>query len=129
MKIANINYIHHLYYPLISMTDEEISKFEINNRKDRYRLFRLMSALLKTFGPIAAENISDCLEYVIFTRSYENYWRDLIPHEIPLDDVDDKEEYINELFFALFQRPPLRQESGSITISQQVPPQGLKTNE
>lgn len=129
MKIANINYIHYLYYPLISMTDEEISNFEINNKKDRARLFQLMSKLLKTFGPNASKNISDCLEHVISMRSHEDYWRDLIPHEIPLDEVDNKEEYINELFAALFQRTPSFQEGRNITISQQIPPQGLNTNE
>ncbi|BAN54158.1 Uncharacterised protein [Pseudomonas putida] len=125
MKTANINYIHFLYYPLISMTDAELSEFEINNKEHRSELFRLMKETSNGFGPKTMENISNCLEHIIYTQSYEKHWRDLVPHEIPLDDVKNKDEFINQLFLALFQRTPSPTDIDNICISRLVPLQGL----
>ncbi len=129
MKTANINYIHYLYYPLISMPDAEIDEFEINKKQDRTKLFQLMKNLLDTFGPNATESIYNCLEHIILTESHEEYWRYLLPHEVPLDEVDDKREYISELFTVLFQYSPSQPNNETATIVRELPPRGLSTKD
>ena len=129
MKTANINYIHFLYYPLISMTDAELSEFEINNKEHRSELFRLMKETSNGFGPKTMENISNCLEHIISTESYETHWRDLVPHEILLDEVKNKDEFTHQLFLALFKRTPSPADGDNISISRLVPLQGLNIKE
>lgn len=124
MKTININYIHYLYYPLISMTDDELSAFQINDPLDRANLFNSMRATLEEFGPKTKSNIRNCLEYIISTHTHDKYWNQLIPHEVPLDEIKDKREYINNLYITLFQHSP-RACKGEIVISQEVPYTGL----
>lgn len=110
------------------MTDDELSAFQINENKDRDTLFRLMRLTLEEFGPKTKSDISDCLEYVISTHSHEKYWRQLVPHEVPLDEVENKPEYLNLLYQSLFDRAPTSCKK-EIIISQEIPLEGLTTKE
>ncbi|MGY3286844.1 hypothetical protein ACVW05_004473 [Pseudomonas fulva] len=128
MKTVNISYIHYLYYPLISMTDDELSAFQINENKDRATLFRLMRLTLEKFGPKTKSNISDCLEYIISTCNHEKYWRQLVPHEVPLDEVKNKPEYLDLLYRSLFDRAPTPCKN-EVIISEGIPLEGLTTKD
>lgn len=110
------------------MTDDELSAFQINENKDRATLFRLMRLTLEEFGPKTKSDISDCLEYVISTCNHEKYWRQLVPHEVPLDEVKNKLEYLNLLYRSLFDRAPTTC-NNEIIISQEIPLNGLTTKD
>jgi len=71
MKTINTNHIHYLYYPLTSMTDDELSNLQTYDKLYRSRLFNLMHLILEGLGPKIKSDISECVEYIISTRSHE----------------------------------------------------------
>ncbi|MCA8094320.1 hypothetical protein LGM65_26160 [Burkholderia anthina] len=105
-KIINFNYIEPLYYFLYSMTDSELDDFHINDESDMCRLFGEMRIRFERFGPTSKAMVSDVLEYVLASHSWGANWRGLFPQEIPLDEVDNKRQFVHDLFVALFDREP-----------------------
>lgn len=127
-KAANINYIHYLYYPLLSMSDDELAAFEINDAQDRAWLFGEMGKVLETFGPAARAHVRSALGFVTGTNGVEDHWRNLIPHELPLGEVENRACYVSELFFGLFHRLPVEEDWTDVELSLDVPADGLRTN-
>ncbi|WP_174929092.1 hypothetical protein [Burkholderia lata] len=105
-KIVNFHYIHPLYYFLYVMGDEELDDFYINEKSDVERLYGEMKLEFEKFGPISRSRVADALEYVLVSRSWSKNWRGVLPQDIPLDDVEDKERFVHDLFVALIGREP-----------------------
>ena len=61
------------------MTDDELSNFLTNDKLYRSKLFNLIHLILEGLGPKIKSDISECVEYIISTRSHEKYWSQLIP--------------------------------------------------
>ena len=127
-KVANINYIHCLYYPLLSMSDDELAAFEINDVQDRAWLFGEMGNVLESFGPAARAHVRNTLGLLAGTNGVEDYWRSLIPHELPLSEVENRAFYVRELFLSLFHRLPVEQDWTDVELSLDLPADGLRTD-
>ncbi|MBM2769004.1 hypothetical protein [Burkholderia anthina] len=127
-KIINFSYIGPLYYYLYSMTDDELDDFYINDEDDVRRLFGEMRVRFERFGPVSKAMVSDVLEYVLVSNSWEANWRALLPQDIPLDEIEDKRQFVHDLFVALFGREP---NSGfdleGVEVSNTVGPDGIDT--
>ncbi|HFF5434490.1 TPA: hypothetical protein ACGDU9_003930, partial [Acinetobacter baumannii] len=103
MKIeVNLNYLEKLYDYLYFMDDEEIMEFHINDKNDQTTLFNRMKELYESYGVNTRENILNALNYLLIDDNYLNYWRFVVPHDIPLEDVENKKEYINNMYINLF---------------------------
>ncbi|WP_414495505.1 hypothetical protein [Stenotrophomonas maltophilia] len=127
-NVANINYIHYLYYPLLSMPDDELAAFEINDAQDRAWLFGEMVKVLETFGPAALAHVCNSLAFPARTNGAEDHWRNLIPHELPLGEVGNRAGYLSELFLSLFHRLPVEEDWADVELSLDLPANGLRTN-
>jgi len=127
-KVANINYIHYLYYPLLSMSDDELAAFEINDAQNRAWLFGEMRNVLESFGPDARAHVCSTLGFLAGTNGVENHWRSLIPHELPLGEVENRACFVSELFLSLFHRLPVEEDWTDVELSLDVPADGLRTN-
>ncbi|MBN3750010.1 hypothetical protein G3N96_32010 [Burkholderia sp. Se-20373] len=127
-KIINFSYIRPLYYYLDSMRDDELDDFYINKKNDLDRLFGEMKSRFDRFGPVSQSMVSDVLEYVLASHSCDDNWRELLPQEIPLDEVKDKEQFVRNLFVALFGREPSFDfDVVDIEVSNFVGPDGIDT--
>jgi hypothetical protein len=103
MKTANLNYIYPLYYYVLSMSEEELDKFCINNEVDRLNLFKHMKRAYNEFGDFSKNNVILSIEFALKNKKYEKdeVWRKIIPHEIPIYNVIDRTAYLMDLYFFL----------------------------
>lgn len=121
-KTIYLRSLHKLYYYLLSMTDDEIARFDINNSKDRRLLFSDMRSQFNGYASITKDSIIDTLEYLCTQKECENHWRYIIPHEVPLDEVEDKADYAHTLFAALADRAPELNPTDTFTLSYDLAP-------
>ncbi|WP_194788222.1 hypothetical protein [Pseudomonas sp. UFMG81] len=121
-KTIYLRSLHKLYYHLLSMTDDEIAEFDINNKKNRQAFFAEMRAQFDNYGNVTQASMVDTLEYLCASGKCEKYWESIIPHEIPLDEIHDKSGYAHDLFLALTDREPHSSIKDTFTISYELAP-------
>lgn len=121
-KTIYLRSLHKLYYYLLSMTDDEIAEFDINDKEDRQALFSEMRVQFDNYGSVTKASIVDTLEYLCALNKCEEYWESVIPHEIPLDEIHDKSGYAYDLFLALTDREPESNINGAFSISYELAP-------
>ncbi|WP_338640976.1 hypothetical protein [Burkholderia pyrrocinia] len=127
-KIINFGYISPLYYCLYAMRDDDLDNFYINKKSDLDRLYKEMRLRFSRFGPVSQSMVSDVLEYVLVSHSWEANWRGLLPQEIPLDEVEDKEGFVHDLFLVLIGREPDPDfDLSDIEVNNYVGPDGIDT--
>ncbi|EMN5132406.1 MULTISPECIES: hypothetical protein [Burkholderia] len=125
-KLINFNYLRPLYYFLLSMTDDELDDFYINTEEGARRIYEEAKAEFSRFGPVSQERVIDVLEYVLASNSWLENWKEIIPQEVPLDDVDDKMKYVHDLFVSLAGREPsLEFDVSDVEVTDAVGPEGL----
>jgi len=105
----NFGYIHRLHYFLLSRSDDELDLFFINDKGSREQLYQEMRKEFVKFGPVSKKKVLDALEYVWATKDFSEYWRYILPQEVPLDFVEDKKQFLHDLFFELAGREPSSQ--------------------
>jgi hypothetical protein len=119
-------YIHPMYYYLLSMSDNELDDFYINDSNCRNKLFDAMRAEFESFGPISKNRIREFIEFIIFSGRVEEFWGYVVPHEIPLDEVQNKEGYLRDLYERLMGfKLPLHEYNSSVEIVKSAGPQGI----
>ncbi|MDF9617962.1 hypothetical protein P5705_09935 [Pseudomonas entomophila] len=96
-----------MYYYLEAMTDDEIADFEINNIEHREQLYCELKKEFDGFGELTKASIIEALEHIYLEEDLDKYWRCVIPHAVPLDDVLDKRDYMRGLFVRLAEREPM----------------------
>ncbi|UEP23555.1 hypothetical protein LL999_25325 [Burkholderia ambifaria] len=102
--------------------------FFINRGADVERLYREMKFEFDKFGPISQSRVVDALEYILISRSWLENWRAVLPPDIPLDEVEDKEGFVHNLFIALAGREPrLDFDSRCVEIDNRVGGDGVNT--
>ncbi|AYQ42586.1 hypothetical protein BLA9940_04268 [Burkholderia aenigmatica] len=105
-KVINFNYLSPLYTCLFIMTDDELDDFYINSDDGRAWLLQQMKTRFERYGVESRSRVVDALEYALVSGSWLARWRGIVPHDIPLDDVTDKEKYVRDLFHVLAGRAP-----------------------
>ena len=102
----NFNYIHQLHHFLLSRTDDELDSFFINEKGSRNQLYQEVRNEFQKFGPVSKKKTLDALEYIWATKNISEYWRYILPQEVPLDEVEDKKQFLHDLFITLAGREP-----------------------
>jgi hypothetical protein len=100
MKIVDFSYLHGLYYYLLSMTDSDLDDFSINDAHDRIRLYNFMRLEYEKYGPKSKRKVLNTIEFSLQNENYNksNIWRNIIPHELPIYDIDDRKGYLMDLY-------------------------------
>lgn len=80
------------------MSDDELDDFYINDGGCRAKLFDAMKAYFDRFGPESKQRVLDAIEFILLSGDIEKYWRAVVPHEVPLDEVEDKPDYLRSLY-------------------------------
>lgn len=102
----NFGYIRGLYDFLFGKTDEELEEFDINSRDNQNILFNQMATSFSKFGPIAKKNIIDGINYLLSGPIDDELWRSAIPHDLPLNRVENRVKFLEEILFFLTQSSP-----------------------
>ncbi|RUR69377.1 hypothetical protein EJP67_20175 [Variovorax guangxiensis] len=92
------DYISKLNYCLHVMSDDELDDFYINDGGCRANLLDVMKADFEHFGPESQQRVLDAIEFILSSGNIEKYWRAVVPHEVPLDEVEDKPGYLRSLY-------------------------------
>jgi len=101
-----LDYIHEMYYYLLSMSDDDLDDFYINDENCRIQLFNAMKVDFNTYGPVSKQRVLEAIEFILSSGDVEQYWRAVVPHAVPLDDVEDKRGYLISLYKHLAGRVP-----------------------
>jgi hypothetical protein len=124
MNSLNLGYLRGLYDFLMSKSDEELERFDINSTANQKNLFEEMRRSFLTFGPISKENIINGLSYVLADFSNDSLWRSAIPHDLPLNRVADRRGYLEGILFAL-NIPPYSTNVDDFVLIDEIGPSGL----
>jgi len=107
------DYISKLNYYLHVMSDDELDDFYINDLECRAKLFDAMKTEFDRFGPESQQRTLDAIGFILSSGDIEKYWRAVVPHEVPLDEVEDKPGYLRSLYEKLTGRTPSPRDFGS----------------
>jgi hypothetical protein len=125
-----LDYIHEMYYYLLAMSDDDIADFHINQRDSRAKLFDEMKASFDTFEPVSKQRILDAIEFIFSSGDIRGYWRAVVPHAVPLDEVEVKSGYLRELYERLKgQDPPLTDFGTSVELADAVGAHGINVRQ
>lgn len=125
MKSLNLNYLRGLYDFLFGKSDEELEDFDINLPANRKILFEEMRRSFSKFGPISKSNVVDGLSFLISNCSDDALWRNAIPHDLPLNPVIGRGEYLKEIWIALMQDDFSSVDCKNFVLIDEVGPLGL----
>jgi hypothetical protein len=121
-----LDYIHEMYYYLLSMSDDDLDHFYINDQSCRDKLFNAMRADFDTYGPVSKQRVLEAIEFILSSGDVEQYWRAVVPHAVPLDDVEDKQAYLLALYKHLAGHvPPLRNFGSDVELINAIGPDGI----
>lgn len=107
MKTVNLAYIHLLYNFLFGISDDELGEgFNMENPFDREKFFSEAQKDFQKLGSKTQSKIADAIEYVLSVDEVEKYWRQVMPHDLPIYVTSNKKEYLRTLFRAATGRVP-----------------------
>lgn len=87
-----------MYYYLHVMSDDALDDFYINDPICRAKLFDEMKSDFDTYGPISKQRVLDAIQFILSSVDIEKFWRYVVPQEVPLDEVEDKFDYLRTLY-------------------------------
>ena len=121
----NINYIRGLYDFLFGKTDEELENYDLNVESSRIEFFQKVKKTFANFGPVARENIENGLIFISKNPITKESWRSVIPHDLPLPEIQDKNLYLLELISCLDIKNFGFDSLESVSVSDEMGPNGL----
>lgn len=125
MEMINLGYVRGVYDFLYRKTDEELECFDINSCENRDVLFEEMARTFAAFGPIAKKNIVNGLNFIWNDCAVEKFWRHALPHDLPLNRVFNRKEFIEGIVFALTNGAPSLLNGYEFTVVDEIGPHGL----
>jgi hypothetical protein len=127
MKQIFLDYIRALYYYLEVMSDDEIADFYINEPNCRTKLFDAMKADFDGFGPVSQQRVQEAIEFILSSSGdIKKHWWYVVPHEVSLDEVEDKPGYLRELYEKLTgHEPQLRDFGPDVELANAIGPHGI----
>ncbi len=93
-----LGYVSKMYYYLFSMSDDDLDDFHINDERCRAKLFDAMKADFETYGPVSKQRVLEAIRFILSSHDLGRYWRAVVPHALPLDEVEDKLGYLRALY-------------------------------
>lgn len=107
MTKVNLSYVRLLYNYLFGITDDELEcTFDINNNSDRMLFFSEAKKDFQKFGPKTKLEIINAMEYLLSSKKLDFYWRQVIPHDLPVQVNFDRPQYLRDLFLVVTDRTP-----------------------
>ncbi|WP_409170435.1 hypothetical protein [Variovorax sp. H27-G14] len=88
------------------MSDDELDDFNINDESCRAKLFDAMKAKFNSCGPLSKQRVLESIEFILLSGEPDRYWRAVVPHEVLLDEVEDKVGYLRALYLKLAGHAP-----------------------
>jgi hypothetical protein len=121
-----LRYIHEMYSYLLSMDDDEVADFYINDPECRTKLFEAMKADFDTYGAISKQRVLDAIDFILSADNIERYWGAAVPLAVPLDEVEDKRGYLRDLYKKLSgNEPPFRHFGDDVVLVKSAGPHGI----
>lgn len=121
-----LDYIHEMYYYLLSMSDDDIDNFYINDEVCRAKLFDAMKIDFDTYGPVSKQRVLEAIEFILSSGDINGYWRAVVPHAVSLDEVEDKPGYLRALYEKLTGHSPQPRDFGpEVELVNAIGPQGI----
>lgn len=109
------------------MSDDELDNFHINSKTGKEKIFKDATTEFGKFSPAAQDQTIAALEFIIVSKTWNEHWRKIIPHEVPLDEIIDKESYACDLFMVLSDREPNQNLNiNDVFLSDEIGPGGLQ---
>lgn len=126
MKHIFPDYIRELDYCLGSLSDDDLADFYINDSDCCARLFDAMKLDFDRFGPLSKERVLEAIEFILASGQIDKLWGYVVPHAVPLDEVEDKSGYLRELYEKLAGREPQPRNFGSdVELVDAIGPHGI----
>ncbi|MEJ8852792.1 hypothetical protein [Variovorax rhizosphaerae] len=108
------------------MRDDELDDFYINDERCRAKLFDAMKTDFDTYGPLSKQRVREAIEFVMSSGAIERYWRAVVPHAVPLDEIEDKPGFLRALYEKLTgQAPPPRDFGPDVELVDAIGPHGI----
>ena len=115
-----------MYYYLLSMSDDDIDNFYINDEVCRAKLFDAMKIDFDTYGPVSKQRVLEAIEFILSSGDINGYWRAVVPHAVPLDEFEDKLGYLRALYKKLTGHSPQPRDFGpEVELVNAIGPQGI----
>lgn len=121
----NLNYLRGLYDFLLGKSDEELEEFDINLAANREILFEEMRRSFSRFGPISKENSINGINFMLANFSDDYLWRSAVPHDLPLNRIVDRKNYLEGILFALTGNSPSPVNAKDFVLIDEIGPSGL----
>lgn len=119
-------YICEMHYYLLSMSDNELDDFYINDVNCRDELFDAMKAQFDSFGPITQKRIRDAIEFILSFENLKEFWGYVVPGAVPLDEIEDKRGYLRDLYKRLTgTEPSLSEKMDPVELVEVIGPYGI----
>ncbi|SEK99644.1 hypothetical protein SAMN05518845_10438 [Variovorax sp. YR750] len=126
MKQIFPDYIRELDYYLGSMSDDDLADFYINEADCRTKLFDAMKRDFDRFGPLSKQRVLEAIEFILSSGQIDKLWGYVVPHAVPLDEVEDKSGYLRALYEKLAGREPQPREFGlDVEVVDAIGPHGI----
>jgi hypothetical protein len=126
MKQIFPRYIHKMYYYLLSMSDDDLDDFHINDESYRAKLFDEMKADFDTYGPVSKQRVLEAIEHILSSGEIDKLWGYVVPQELLLDEVEDKRDYLRALYQRLVDHePPQRDFGPDVQLERSAGPHGI----
>jgi hypothetical protein len=65
-----------------------------------------MKSDFDTYAPVSKQRVLDAIRLILSSGDFNKYWRAAVPHEIPLDEVEDKSGCLRALYRRLSGHEP-----------------------
>lgn len=125
MNSVNLNYLRGLYDFLFNKTDEELEKFDINSAANQRALFDEMKITFLHFGPTSKMNVVAGINVILSNYSDGNLWRSAIPHDLPLNRVANRQDYLERMLFSIANEMPTLIDLNDVALVDEIGPKGL----
>lgn len=126
MKQIFPRYIHKMYYYLLSMSDEDLDDFHINDETCRAKLFDEMKADFDTYGPVSKQRVLEAIEHILSSAQLDELWGYAVPQEVLLDEIEDKPGYLRALYRRLAEHEPPQGDVGlDVQLVKSAGPHGI----
>lgn len=126
MKQIFPDYIRELDYYLGSMSDDDLADFYINEADCRTKLFDAMKRDFDRFGPLSKQRVLEAIEFILSSGQIDKLWGYVVPHAVPLDEVEDKSGYLCALYEKLAGREPQPRKFGlDVEVVDAIGPHGI----
>ncbi|WP_235505962.1 hypothetical protein [Variovorax sp. Root411] len=108
------------------MSDDDLVDFYINDADCRSQFFGAMKADFDRFGPLSKRRVLEAIEFILSSGQIDKFWGYVLPHAVPLDEVEDKPGYLRALYEKLAGREPLLRDFDSdVELVDAIGPHGI----